>query len=55
VLQARRRVLLILAFPILGAVLMGGLIGKPWGYYGRMPYFAFPLACSCFRWCCRHG
>ena len=23
---------------------MGGLIGKPWGYYGRMPYFAFPLA-----------
>ena len=35
--------LLILAFPILGAVLMGGLIGKPWGYYGRMPYFAFPL------------
>jgi len=44
VLQARRRVLLILAFPIVGAVLTGGLIGKPWGYYGRMPYFAFPLA-----------
>jgi len=42
--QTHRRVLLILAFPILGAVLMGGLIGKPWGYYGRMPYFAFPLA-----------
>jgi hypothetical protein len=48
VLQARRRVLLILAFPILGAVLMGGLIGKPWGYYGRMPYFAFPLALLLF-------
>ena len=48
VLQTRRRVLLILAFPILGAVLMGGLIGKPWGYYGRMPYFAFPLVLLLF-------
>jgi hypothetical protein len=48
VLRAHRRVLLILACPILGAVLMGGLIGKPWGYYGRMPYFAFPLALLSF-------
>ena len=43
-LRTHRRALLILAGPILGAVLMGGLIGKAWGYYGRMPYFAFPLA-----------
>jgi len=48
VLRTRHRVLLILAAPILGAVLMGGLIGKPWGYYGRMPYFAFPLALLLF-------
>ena len=48
VLRTRRRVLLILAFPILGGILMGGLIGKPWGYYGRMPYFAFPLALLLF-------
>jgi hypothetical protein len=48
VLRTHRRVLVILAFPILGAVLMGGLIGKPWGYYGRMPYFAFPLALLVF-------
>ena len=41
--RARRGAFLILAGPILGAVLMGGLIGKHWGYYGRMPYFAFPL------------
>jgi hypothetical protein len=27
-----------------GAVLLGGLIGKPWGYYGRMSYFAVPPA-----------
>jgi hypothetical protein len=48
VLRTRRGVLLILAFPILGAILMGGLIGKPWGYYGRMPFFAFPLALLLF-------
>jgi hypothetical protein len=46
--QTRRRVPLILGLPILGAVLMGGLIGKPWGYYGRMPYFAFPLVLLLF-------
>jgi len=40
----RRRVFLILGCPILAAVLLGGLLGKAWGYYGRMPYFAFPLA-----------
>jgi hypothetical protein len=44
VLETRRRALSILAGPILGAVLMGGVIGKQWGYYGRMPYFAFPIA-----------
>jgi hypothetical protein len=44
VLRARRRVFVILAAPVLGAVLIGALIGKPWGYYGRMPYFAFPPA-----------
>jgi hypothetical protein len=38
-----RRTLLILAGPILGAVLVGGLVGESWGYRGRMPYFAFPL------------
>jgi hypothetical protein len=43
VLRTRRPALLILGFPILGAVLMGGLIGKAWGYYGRMPSFALPL------------
>jgi len=41
---ARRRGVLILALPILGAILVGGLIGKAWGYYGRMPFFAVPLA-----------
>ena len=40
----RPRALLILGYPILGAILMGGLLGKHWGYSGRMPYFAFPLA-----------
>jgi hypothetical protein len=44
VLRARSRVLLILAAPVVGAVVIGGLVGKPWGYYGRMPYFAVPLA-----------
>ena len=44
VLRARRQAFLILGLPILGTVLMGGLIGRNWGYEGRMPYFAFPLA-----------
>lgn len=44
VLRTRGRALLILTSPIVGAVLIGGLIGKPWGYYGRMPYFAVPPA-----------
>ena len=39
-----RRSFAILAVPILGAVLVGGLVGQSWGYRGRMPYFAFPLA-----------
>jgi len=41
--QHRRRIFVILAGPILGAVLVGGLVGQSWGYRGRMPYFAFPL------------
>ena len=40
----RPRALLILGYPIAGAILMGGLLGNHWGYWGRMPYFAFPLA-----------
>ena len=48
VLQTRRHAFLILACPILGTVLMGSLIGKHWGYDGRMPYFAFPLALLLF-------
>ena len=44
VLQARRRELGILAAPIAGAVLMGILTGRHWGYSGRIPYFAFPPA-----------
>jgi hypothetical protein len=47
-LRTRRRVLLILSGPILGAVVMGALTGKAWGYYGRMPYFAFPLGLLLF-------
>jgi hypothetical protein len=43
VLRTRRGPFLILASPILGAVLMGILTGRHWGYDGRMPYFAFPL------------
>ena len=43
-LGSRRRTLVILACPLLGAVLVGSLIGKHWGYRGRMPYFAFPPA-----------
>lgn len=38
-----RRALVVLALPILGAVVVGGLVGESWGYRGRMPYFAFPL------------
>ena len=38
-----RRTLVILAAPILGAVVVGALVGESWGYRGRMPYFAFPL------------
>jgi len=43
VLRARRQAFLLLGSPVLGAVLVGGLVGKHWGYEGRMPYFAFPL------------
>ena len=42
-LRSRRLAVAILAAPVLGAVLMGALIGKHWGYWGRMPYFAFPF------------
>jgi len=41
-LRARRRPLAILAAPLVGAVVMGVVTGKHWGYPGRMPYFAFP-------------
>lgn len=44
-----RRTLVILAAPILGAVVVGGLVGESWGYRGRMAYFTFPpalLLCS---------
>ena len=47
-LRRRRPAFLILACPILGSVLMGGLTGKHWGYDGRMPYFAFPLVLLLF-------
>lgn len=47
-LRPGRRALAIVAFPALGAVLMGGLVGKPWGYGGRMAYFAFPLGLLLF-------
>jgi hypothetical protein len=43
VLRTRRQAFLFLTSPVLGAVLVGGLVGKHWGYDGRMPYFAFPL------------
>jgi len=42
VVRSRRQTFLILACPVLGAIVMGSLIGKHWGYDGRMPYFAFP-------------
>jgi hypothetical protein len=47
-LRTRHDAFLILACPILGAILMGGLLGKHWGYEGRMPYFAFPLVLLLF-------
>jgi hypothetical protein len=43
VLRAHRHACLVLAAPILGAILMGALTGKHMGYVGRMPYFGFPL------------
>jgi len=42
--RARGRAFAILAVPVVGAVGMGFLTGKHWGYRGRMPYFAFPPA-----------
>lgn len=44
VLRSRRQAVAILAAPIVGAVVMGVLTGRHWGYYGRMPFFAFPPA-----------
>src|SRR5205823_11290528 len=41
-LRSRRAALAILAAPLMGAVVMGRVTGKHWGYPGRMPYFAFP-------------
>jgi hypothetical protein len=43
VVRAHRHAGLVLAAPILGAVLMGALTGKHMGYVGRMPYFGFPF------------
>lgn len=43
-LRTRRQSLAIVAAPVAGAVLMGILMGRHWGYYGRMQYFAFPPA-----------
>jgi len=39
-----RQALLVLAAPLAGALLMGLAVGEHWGYRGRMPYFAFPIA-----------
>lgn len=55
VTRARARACAILAAPIVGAVGMGLLTGRHWGYRGRMPYFAFPpalllLALVCSGW-----
>lgn len=41
--QSRRREVLILASPVAAAVVMGALVGKHWGYPGRIPFFAVPL------------
>jgi hypothetical protein len=49
-LRARRRALAILAAPLLGAVVMGVVTGKHWGYPGRMPYFAFPPTLLLLSW-----
>src|SRR5439155_6592682 len=38
--RERRRALSILGYPILGAIVVGAVLGKHWGYWGRMPYFA---------------
>ncbi|MGD0837620.1 MAG: hypothetical protein ABSB49_13340 [Polyangia bacterium] len=43
VLRTQRKAFLLLSSPVLGVVLVGGMVGKHWGYDGRMPYFAFPL------------
>jgi hypothetical protein len=43
-LRERRRAVTILLAPIVGAVVMGVVTGRHWGYYGRMTYFAFPPA-----------
>jgi hypothetical protein len=42
--DTRRRALAVLAAPVVGALWMGVLTGRHWGYRGRMPYFAFPPA-----------
>jgi hypothetical protein len=47
-LRGRRPACLLLAAPVLGAILVGGLVGRHWGYDGRMPYFAFPLVLLLF-------
>jgi len=47
-LRGRGRTVAILAAPIGGALLMGALTGEHWGTYGRMPYFAVPLALVLF-------
>jgi hypothetical protein len=47
IVAERRRAFAILCAPILGAIVMGALIGKHWGYKGRMPFFAFPFALLC--------
>lgn len=43
-LRTRGRACAILAAPLLGAVVMGLLTGRHWGYHGRMPSFGFPMA-----------
>ena len=43
-LRTRSQSLAIVAAPVVGAVLMGSLMGRHWGYYGRMQYFASPPA-----------
>ncbi len=43
-LRTRRQSLAIVSAPVVGAVLMGIVMGRHWGYYGRMQYFASPIA-----------